>query len=103
VNTLLANLNARTTQPAPDPNKAIERVIRRPANSSGGGLSFLRSIARTIRHDLTSSPNENLSGENVGIDEAESQLQVVEQDEEPGSIREEDNPGRDGLEHLQVV
>jgi len=104
--TLLANLNARTTQPAPDPDRAIERAIRRPVNSSGGPLSFLRSIARsiarTIRHDLTSVPNENLSGENVGIDEAERQSQGVDNHdgEEPGSIRGEDNPRLDEPEHL---
>jgi len=103
--TLLANLNSRTTQPAPDPNRAIERVIRKPANSSTGVLSSLRTIARKIRHDLTSVPNENLSGSigGVGIDGAGRQSQLVaEQDEEPGSIRE-DNPDQDDREPEHLV
>jgi len=87
--TLLANLNARSSQPSPNSAKAIERVVIRRPNTSGGVLSFLRSVARTIRHDLTSGPNEDHSG----IEEGARRVEGVENQDagraaDTGSIHE---------------
>lgn len=98
--TLLANLNARTARPAPDPSKPVKRPVLKRPDSSGGILSFLHSVVHTMRNDLNSAPNVEFSGENISIDETGSQSQTVNHEEGAGSIREEDMPRLDELEHL---
>jgi len=84
--TLLANLNARSPQPTPVPTKAIERIVVGRRDSGGGVLSFLRSVVRTIRHDLTSGPNEARAVEEVEHQDEETQIQAIGYDEGPAEI-----------------
>lgn len=91
---LLANLNSRSSQAAPVPNRGNKRVaaIRR-SNSGGGVLSSLRFVARSIHRNLTSAPNEGLSGGNFGREEVELQTRPFSREEEPGSIHEDSAGG----------
>jgi len=87
--TLLANLNARSSQPSSDSAQAIERVAIRRPNTSGGVLSFLRSVARAIRHDPTPATNEDRSGIEEGVcHDEEAEDQDAGHAGEPGSIHE---------------
>jgi len=96
--TLFANLNSRrSSQSSPDSAKIIERIVMRRSNTSSGiELPSLCSVARIIRHYLTSVPNEGRSRiEHGACQDGETGNQDVDR-------RGEDGPTHDAAEDTPV-